>query len=58
VIRFDSHQIREKMELHCLPTLMTNINKLGGIDFDKTSMERIKKHNPELTFLAYFEEYE
>ena len=58
VIRFDSHQIREKMETYCLPTIMTNINKLGGIDFDKTSMERFKKQNPELTYPTYFEEFE
>ena len=58
VIRFDSLQIREKMGTYCLPTIMTNINKLGGIDFDKTSMERFKKHNPDLTYPTYFEDFE
>jgi very-short-patch-repair endonuclease len=58
VIRFDSQQIHEKIEAYCLPTIMTNINKLGGIDFDKTAMERFKKQNPDLTYPTYFEEYE
>jgi len=58
VIRFDSKQIHEKMEIYCLPTIMTNINKLGGIDFDKTAMERFKKQNPDLIYPNYFEEYE
>jgi len=58
VIRFDSYQIREKMGTYCLPTIMTNINKLGGIDFDKTSMERFEKQNPELSYPTYFEEFE
>ena len=46
------------MEAYCLPTIMTNINQLGGIDFDKTAMERFKKQNPELSYPTYFEEYE
>jgi very-short-patch-repair endonuclease len=58
VIRFDSNQIHEKLESYCLPTIMTNVNKLGGIDFDKTAMERFKKLNPELNYPTYFEEYE
>jgi very-short-patch-repair endonuclease len=58
VIRFDSHQIHEKMETYCLPTIMTNINKLGGIDFDKTKMGRFKKQNPGLNYPTYFGEYE
>jgi len=58
VIRFDSQQIHEKMEAYCLPTIMTNINKLGGIEFDETAMERFKKQNSDLSYLTYFEEYE
>lgn len=58
VIRFDSQQIREKMESYCLPTIMTNVNKLGGIEFDKPSMERFKKQNPGLSYPTYFEEFE
>lgn len=58
VIRFDSRQIHEKMETYCLPTIMTNVNKLGGIEFDKTAMERFKKQNPDLIYPTYFEEFE
>ena len=58
VFRFDSYQISEKMETYCLPTIMTNINKLGGIDFDETAMKRFKKHNPDLNYPIYFEEFE
>jgi len=58
VIRFDSFQIKEKMEAYCLPTIMTNINKLGGIDFDETSMKRFLKQNPGTNYPTYFEEYE
>ena len=58
VIRFDSHQVNEKMETYCLPTIMTNINKLGGIDFDKTTMKKFLKQNPGAKHPTYFEEYE
>lgn len=58
VIRFDSNQIHEKLESYCLPIIMTNVNKLGGIEFDNESMERFKKQNPDLIYPAYFEKYE
>lgn len=58
VIRFDSKQIHEKLESYCLPTIMTNVNKLGGIEFDEEAMQRFKKQNPTLDYPTYFEEYE
>jgi len=58
VIRFDSFQIKEKMETYCLPTIMTNVNNLGGIEFDETSMKRFLKQNPGTNYPTYFEEYE
>jgi len=58
VIRFDSFQIKEKMQTYCLPTIMTNVNKLGGIDFDEESMKRFIEQNPGLSYPTYFEEYE
>lgn len=58
VIRFDSQQIHEKMEAYCLPTIMTSINKLGGIEFDEEAMKRFKKQNPGLNYPSYFEEFE
>ena len=32
IFRFNSYQIREEMEEYCLPTIVENINKLGGVD--------------------------
>ncbi len=58
VIRFDSSQVREKMETYCIPTIKVYINKLGGIDFDEESMERFLKQNPGTSYPAYFEDYE
>ncbi|MCJ7648561.1 MAG: endonuclease domain-containing protein [Candidatus Lokiarchaeota archaeon] len=58
VIRFNSQQIREKIELYCIPMVKVNINNLGGIDFDKTAMERFKKQHPYLVYPNYFDDYE
>jgi len=58
VIRFDSIQIREKMETYCIPTIKVNINKLGGIDFDETAMKRFLRQNPGANYPTYFEEFE
>jgi len=58
IIRFNSNQIREKMDTYCLPTIKTNINKLGGIDFDKSAMDRFLKFNPGIVYPGYFEEYD
>lgn len=32
VLRFNTPQIREEVEQYCLPTVVENINKLGGLD--------------------------
>lgn len=32
VLRFSTIQIREQMEQYCLPTVIENINRLGGVD--------------------------
>jgi len=32
ILRFNSHQIREELGEYCLPTIVENINKLGGVD--------------------------
>ena len=32
VLRFNSKQIAEEMETYCLPAIVENINKLGGVD--------------------------
>lgn len=58
VIRFDTQQIREKMESYCIPTIKVSINMLGGIDFDSDSMEKFMKTNPGTIYPTYFEEFE
>jgi very-short-patch-repair endonuclease len=58
IVRFNSNQINEKMETYCLPTIKTLINKLGGIDLDKSSINRLLKLHPDLLFKNYFEEYD
>lgn len=32
VLRFTSHQIHEEIQEYCLPTIVENINNLGGVD--------------------------
>jgi len=58
IIRFNSQQIREKIESYCVPLIKTNINKLGGIEIDKEMTERFLKINPGAHYPTYFEEFE
>jgi very-short-patch-repair endonuclease len=39
LLRFNTHHIQEKMEGYCLPRIVKNINKLGGVE-EKTIMPR------------------
>jgi len=32
ILRFNTHQIREEMAEYCLPTIVKNINRLGGLE--------------------------
>jgi hypothetical protein len=32
LLRFNTRQIHEQMAEYCLPTIVENVNKLGGID--------------------------
>lgn len=41
VLRFASHQIREEMQEYCLPTIVENINNLGGVDEGKIIPRKI-----------------
>jgi len=58
VLRFNSIQVREKMETYCIPTIKVAINKLGGIDLDKNSMNHFLKYNPRVEYPTFFEEFE
>jgi very-short-patch-repair endonuclease len=41
LLRFNTHQIREQMAEYCLPTIVENVNKLGGIDDGRLVARRI-----------------
>jgi very-short-patch-repair endonuclease len=34
-LRFTARQVREEMETYCIPTIVKNINRLGGLTEDK-----------------------
>ncbi len=34
-LRFTARQVREEMETYCIPTIVENINRLGGLKEDK-----------------------
>jgi very-short-patch-repair endonuclease len=34
ILRFNTHQIQEEMAAYCVPTILENISKLGGINAD------------------------
>ena len=41
VLRFNTYQIREEMTEYCLPTVVENIGKLGGVDEGRLASRRI-----------------
>jgi very-short-patch-repair endonuclease len=41
VIRFNNKQIQEEMSSYCVPTIVDNINRLGGIEEGKTVPRKI-----------------
>jgi len=44
VLRFNTHQIMEKMEEYCLPTIVENIGKLGGVEEGGILPRQIDRH--------------
>ena len=51
VIRFNDKQIKEEMENYCVPTIVQNINNLGGIEEGKVVPRKIYptvKYQPSL----------
>ena len=44
VLRFSSQQIQEEMQEYCLPTIVENINNLGGVEEGKTIPRKIDLH--------------
>ena len=46
VLRFNTHHIREEMAEYCLPTIVENIEKLGGVNGDRLVPKRIGARGP------------
>ena len=46
ILRFNTSQIREKMAEYCLPTIVENISKLGGVDEGRLVPRRINLDAP------------
>jgi len=46
VLRFNTPQIREEMEGYCLPTVVENINRLGGVEEGRVVPRRIDLDAP------------
>jgi hypothetical protein len=44
VLRFNTHQIMEKMEEYCLPTIVENVGKLGGVEEGGVLPRQIDRH--------------
>ena len=41
ILRFNTHHIQEQMAEYCLPTIVENINRLGGVDEGRLVPRRI-----------------
>jgi len=54
VLRFNSHQIREETQEYCLPTIVKNINKLGGMDEGKFIPRKIDPNAPNGSYQLTF----
>ena len=46
VFRFNSHQVREEMAHYCLPTIVENVNKLGGLNEGRIVPRRVALDEP------------
>jgi len=46
ILRFNTHHIQERMAEYCLPTIVENINSLGGVDEGRLVPRRISTDGP------------
>ena len=46
ILRFNTHHIQEEMAEYCLPTIVENINRLGGVDEGRLVPRRINLDGP------------
>jgi very-short-patch-repair endonuclease len=55
VLRFDDLEICEKMADYCLPTIVSNINQLGGVKEKRSVGRKIPLSNPGAVQLSLFD---
>lgn len=53
-LRFNTHQIIEKMQEECIPAIAENINRLGGLAEGKIVSRTINPNSPEVQQLTLF----
>jgi very-short-patch-repair endonuclease len=46
VLRLNTHHIREQLEEYCLPTVVENINRLGGAEEGQLAGQRFDLDSP------------
>jgi len=56
LLRFNTAQIREEMEEYCLPTIVENVNNLGGIENGHFIPRRVSTDEPSLHQLGLFDD--
>ncbi len=54
LLRFNTYHIQEQMAEYCLPTIVENVNKLGGIDEGRLVPRRINLDAPDVYQLGLF----
>lgn len=58
IIRFNSNQIREKINTYCIPQIMNNINNLGGIVYNQYFSKRFEDFNEDGDYQYNFFDYD
>lgn len=56
LLRFNGYQISEKMAEYCLPTIVDNINKMGGVDEGRIVPRQINLDSPGTYQLGLFDD--
>jgi len=56
VLRFNSYQVSEQMAEYCLPTIVENVNKLGGLDEGRVVARLIDLRRPGSYQLGLFDD--
>ena len=47
VLRFGTHELQERMADYCLPTIVDNVNRLGGVDEGRHTLRKITLDAPD-----------